>query len=239
MKNAATLIRANAAIPFSTGKPIFAALTCQISAASLVCFLGQRFRVLNIYLQMLAGLTQARTGSIEHFVEPQATPIHTHFPNIAYLNYNSTLLSVLSGIENVKLPALYHQLGTKAQIDVQAQDLLDELKYDGANHTVLPAFMTMLQRRHLLIARALMLKPQMLFIENPFADLELEEAAILGEYLATLVKNKHITLVTSNANLDFVEHYAEQIIYATEQDFHFFNQWQSFFHYKQLNRLKF
>lgn len=238
MKNDSILIQAAAAVPLSDELRCSAPLTCQIRAASLVCFLGQRFSVLNVYLHMLAGLIDTQSGTIEHFVKPQVTPAHSHFPGIAYLDYNSTLLSVLSGIENVKLPALYHQLGSKQQVDMQAEELLSELKYQ-ADHTLLPSFMTMLQKRHLLIARALMLKPQMLFIENPFADMELEEAAVLGQYLATLVKNKNITLVTSNANLDFVEHYAEQIIYATEQEFHFFNQWQDFSDYKQLNRLKF
>lgn len=238
MKNASALICAHAAVPSYESQRFLPALTCQINSASLVCFLGQRFRTLNIYLQMLAGLIETNSGDVEHFVNQQITPAHSHFPGIAYLNYNSALLSVLNGIDNVKLPALYHQLGSRAQVEQQAYDLLNELQY-GANHTILPAFMPMLQKRHLLIARALMLKPQVLFIENPFADLELEEAAILGPYLASLVKNKNLTLVTSNANLNFVEHYAEQIIYATDQDFQFFQQWQSFFHYKQQNMLKF
>ena len=225
MKNLTALIRANAAIPCCESKGVLPALTCQIDTGSLVCFLGQRFRTLNIYLQMLAGLTEPDSGLVEHFVEQKVTPAHSHFPGIAYLDYNSALLSVLNGLENVKLPALYHQLGTRQQIEEQAQELLNELQYD-ANHTILPAFMPML-------------KPQVLFIENPFADLELEEAAILGQYLATLVKNKNITLVTSSAHLDFVEHYAEQIIYATVQDFQLFRQWQDFSHYKQQHLLKF
>jgi NitT/TauT family transport system ATP-binding protein len=237
MNLATTLIRAEAAIPFFSGNRALSPLTCQIATGSLVCFLGQKFSILNIYLQMLAGLTHPQAGSVKCFIRSQDT-VHPDFPSIAYLSYDSSLLSILNGIENVKVPALYHQLGTKLQIEQQANDLLGELQYD-ADHTVLPAFMSMLQKRHLLIARALMLQPKMLFIENPFAGLELEEAAILGEYLATLVKNKNISLIVSNANLDFVEHYAKQIIYVTEQDFHFFNQWQSFSDYKQLNRLKF
>lgn len=238
MKNTTRLIQTKAAVPFSDRKLALPPLTCQINAASLVCFLGQRFSILNLYLQMLAGLIEAHAGTVTYFVEPQLTPAQSHFPPIAYLNYHSTLLSVLNGFENVKLPALYHQIASRQQIEIQAQDLLNELQYN-ADHNELPAFMTMLQKRHLLIARALMLKPQILFIENPFADLELEEAAILGRYLAGLVTHKKITLVTSHANLDFVEHYAEQIIYVTEQDFHFFSTWQSFSAYKQLNQLKF
>ena len=238
MKNATVLIQTKLAVPASNNQQACMPLTYQISSASLVCFLGQRFRVLNIYLQMLAGLIKTRSGEIEHFVKPQITPMHSQFPGIAYLYADSSLLSTLSGIENVKLPALYHQLASRRQIDEQAQQLLNELKY-AADHSILPAFMSMLQKRHLLIVRSLMLRPQVLFIENPFDGLELEEAAILGQYLAQLVKTKQITLIISHANLDFVEHYADQIVYATEQEFHFFQQWPHFFDYKQRNRLKF
>lgn len=238
MTDTQPLIRTVAAIPTDKEKTALIPLTCEINSASLVCFLGQRFSILNIYLRMLAGLTDPQAGEIEHFVSEQTTPAHSHFPSIAYLNYNSTLLSILSGFENVLVPALYHQLGTRQEIEQQAQTLLSELNYN-ANHKLLPTFMSMLQRKHLLIVRALMLKPQILFIENPFAGLELEETAILGHYLSELVKNKNITIVTSNANLDFVEYYAHHIIYATEHEFQFFKQWQDFLPYKQLHRLKF
>jgi NitT/TauT family transport system ATP-binding protein len=238
MKSSTVLINAEAAIPFMGHQPILPPLTCQIYANSLVCFLGQRFSILNIYLHMLAGMNPPDAGKVEHFVREQVSPTTKDFPVIAYLNYNSSLLSVLNGIENVKLPALYHQLGSKEQIEAQVYALLSELDY-GANHKALPAFMSMLQKRHLLIARAIMLQPQLLFIENPFSDLELEEAGILGRYLADLVQHKNMTIITSNASLDFVEDYAEQIIYATPDDFQFFYQWEAFFQYKRLNRLKF
>lgn len=228
------LIRAENAIPVATNQQDFFPLSYDVFANQLVCFLGSRFSVLNIYLQMLAGIHKPYSGDVTHFV----TQCSAQFPVIAYLNYNSTLLSVLPGVENVKLPALYHQLGSKEQIDLKVAALLAEMDY-GADHSLLPAFMSGLQKRHLLIARAIMLEPKIVFIENPFAGLELAEATILGDYLATLVKNKQMTVITSNAHLDFVEHYGQQIIYAAADKFEFFSQWDRFLAYKQQHRLKF
>ena len=233
MTNNLALISAKNAIPQSERQYCFPPLTYDIHKAQLICFLGTRFSILNCYLQMLAGLIEPVSGDVVHFVAESK-----HFPCMAYLSYNSTLLSVLNGLENVKLPALYHQLYAKNEIDRRVDALLAEMDY-GADHTMLPAFMSMLQKRHLLIARAIMLEPKVLFIENPFSALELAEAAILGDYLATLVKNKQMTVITSNAHLDFVEHYAQQIVYAAEPEFHFFNQWDCFLEYKQRHRLKF
>ena len=80
-------------------------------------------------------------------------------PAIAYLYHNSALLSVLNGIDNVKVPALYHQLASTTQIDKEVHRLVGEFEY-GANHLILPAFMSPLQRQHLLIVRAIMLNPR-------------------------------------------------------------------------------
>jgi len=228
------LIRAKAAIPFADNPEDFPPLTYDIYPAQLTCFLGARFSILNRYLRLLAGIEKTYSGEVLHFL----CPFQSHFPHVAYLNCHSTLLSVLSGIENVKLPALYHQLGTREKVESKAFELLNEMQY-GADHSILPAFMSMLQKRHLLIARAIMLEPKVLFIENPFTGLELAEMAILADYLASLVKQKNITVITSNAHLDFVEHYAQQIIYVTEQAFHFFTHWHTFWEYKQQHRLKF
>jgi ABC-type multidrug transport system ATPase subunit len=229
-----TLISAKMAVPVAAMQSLFLPFSYDICAAQLICFLGPHFSKLNRYLQMLAGLSEPYSGEVIHFLSEK--PID--FPHIAYLNYNSTLLSVLNGVDNVSLPALYHQFGSQEQIDRKVNNLLQEMNY-GADHTLLPAFMSNLQKRHLLIARAIMLEPQIVFIENPFDGLELAEASILGDYLATLVKNKNMTVITSNAHLDFVEHHSQQIIYAAEQEFHFFSQWDHFLHYKQCHRLKF
>ena len=96
---------------------------------------------------------------------------------------------------------------------------------------ILPAFMSTLQRRHLLIVRAIMLKPKILFIENPFSGLDRDQVRVFGQYLSGLVKNKDITVITSNANLDFVRSYADQIIYITTANVHVFNHWETFSDY--------
>ncbi len=104
---------------------------------------------------------------------------------------------------------------------------MGELDY-GANHFILPAFMSPLQKQHLLIVRAIMLKPAILFIENPFSSLDRDQVRTFGQYLSELVKTKNITLITSNANLDFVRSYADQMIYITTANTHVFNHWEAF-----------
>lgn len=238
MSESENLIVATQAIPETDNIHGLPALNYSLKSTNLICFLGQRFNISNIYMQMLAGLSSPQSGEVEYFNCEKSTQIAKHFPAIAYLSHDSALLSVLNGLENVKLPALYHQLGTKQQIEKQAQALLDELSY-GANHKVLPDFMTVVQKRHLLIARAIILEPKLLFIENPFAGLEFAETRMIEDYLYSLVDQKNITVIASNPNLGFVENYADKIILQSSSGFHFFNDWDRFYFHKQRNKLRF
>ena len=230
MNDKAALIQAFSAIPYSDPQQPSMPLSCEISATGLVCLLGQQFSVINAYMQMLAGANEPYTGSIDFADSLLNDSDKNNCPAIAYLYHNSALLSYLNGIDNVKVPALYHQLASTTEIDKEVYALIGEFEY-GANHLILPAFMSTLQRRHLLIVRAIMLKPRILFIENPFSSLDRDQVRVFGQYLSGLVKNKNITVITSNANLDFVRSYSDQIIYITTANVHVFNHWETFSDY--------
>ena len=236
MSDKEILIESQHAIPDSKGH--LPALSYKIHSATLVCFLSRQLHVSNQYMQMLAGLSKPQSGTIDYFNCECETPTRRYFPAIAYLSHNSSLLSILNGIENVKLPALYHQLGTKKQIDAKVNALLGELDYD-ANHKVLPAFMTAFQKQHLLIARAIMLQPKLLFIEDPFTGLGFNETRMLEDYLFSLVSQKNISVIIGNPSLEFIENYADQIIVQLGSCFHFFENWDSFYFYKQRHKLRF
>ncbi len=204
-----TLIKAIKAIPYTESEQQDDPLTCEINRGSLTCIQGQKADCLNRYMEMLAGINQPNAGDINYSDELIQTG---HNFAISYLYHNSALVSILNGVSNIKAPALYHQFSSNEAIDRQAEILLAELETDD-NHKLLPAFMNALQKKQLLIIRAIMLQPKVLFIERPFMDLDREQVRILGKYLAKIVREKNISLITSNVNADFVNRYADQLIY--------------------------
>lgn len=227
MNQQTILIQAVSAAPNVEYATVSQTLNCELSKASLVCILGQHSHVLNNYLTMLAGISDPYVGTINYADNLLNKKTNNDILAMAYIYHNSTLLSTLNGIDNVKAPALYHHLGSMDEIDKAADILLAELDYE-ADHGLLPAFMDTFQKRHLLIARSILLKPRVLFIENPFGDFDREQVRVFGKYIANLVKQKNITVVTSNANFDFVQSYADQIIYLSATEIHVFKQWEDF-----------
>ncbi|NOR68649.1 MAG: hypothetical protein GQ532_02945 [Methylomarinum sp.] len=213
MSKSSTLIQINEAVP-SESYPV---LNCSIQMASFVCFKTYQRVGLNVYLQMLAKQIAPFSGTIDY-----AKPL-----SIAYIDEEIQLISTLSGLDNLKLAAKYHQLETMKCIDKRAEQLLKQFNCQRVANK-LPAFMSNLEKRLLLIARALMLNPDVLFIEKPFQGLNRYEHNILGDHLISLLSELKITIICSDTTLGFTKKAAQQIIYCDDKVFYDYNQWEHF-----------
>ncbi len=210
------LIQAHQAIPEQLLVQTPPPLSCSIPAATFVCCKSYHLELMP-YMQMLAQQQPAGSGRIDY---PQAL-------NIAYLDADIQLLSILSGLNNLKLAAEYHQTHTKQHIHQQALQLLEYFQCTQVCHK-LPAFMSTLEHRLLLIARALMLEPDILFIDKPFQGLDMYEHDILGTHLINISRELHITVVSSAVSLAFMKKSAQHIIYCDNQAFYAYNEWARF-----------
>ncbi len=207
------LIQVDEAVP----APLYPALNCTIPAASFICFKSnQRFK-LELYLQMLAQHKPPDSGKVD-YVKPL---------NIAYIDENIQLISSLSGLSNLKLAAEYHQLGSSQQISKRAEELLVQFNCLSVSHK-LPAFMTNLEKRLLLIARSLMLTPTILLIEKPFQGLEVNEVTLLGNHLISLAVDSKITIISTSMTLDFIKKAAQKIIFFYDREIYLYNEWDDF-----------
>ncbi len=210
------LIRTHKAIPEELSSIALPSLSCTIPSATFICCKSYHLE-LTPYMQMLAQQQIAGSGSITY---PQ--PL-----NIAYIDTNIQLLSILSGLNNLKLAAEYHQTYKQKQIHRRALQLLAYFQCTHVRYK-LPAFMSTLEHRLLLIARALMLEPDILFIDKPFQGLDMHEHNILGDHLMTITTDMQITVVSSAVSLAFMKKAAQQIIYCDDQAFYAYNEWGRF-----------
>ena len=225
------VIQAESARPCFAGEQPLPTLNCLITPANQICMVGDHIPIMTCYLRMLAGVDKPCAGEVtllgQRSSVMDADQRRALRLQIAFVARGGPLLSVLSGINNVKLPAQYHELGSGEEIEQRTRELIAELEY-LADHDVLPAYMTGLQRRHLAIARALMLQPQMLFVDDPFEGLDRYARGMISTYLDFLVQEKGLAVVTSNANLAFVKENADMIIYCGREGMLPFDGWESF-----------
>lgn len=193
----------------------------------LVVLIGPGRARLGVWLHTLAGLAPPATGTLHLLGRPLAGPGAHRWQQlrrrVGFVTPDVPLLSIMSGLRNVMLPAQYHRLAPEREVERRAQTLLGEIAYD-ANHDALPAHMSELQRRHLLIARALILEPRMLLLEQPLAGLDVPAADLLRDYLVGKVRPR-VNLLLVAANDALLARQADAVLFASRQSVHLYDSW--------------
>lgn len=182
---------------------------------------------LDAWIHVLAGLVPPTAGALQLLGRPLIGPGAHRWQQlrrrVAFVTPAVPLLSIMSGLRNVMLPALYHRLAPEREVEQRAQTLLGEIAYD-ADHGLLPTYMSELQRRHLLIARALILEPRLLLLEQPLEGLDLPAAELLRDYLAAKVRPR-VELLLVAANDALLAQHADTVLFAGRNGVMRFDNW--------------
>lgn len=192
-----------------------------------LCLVGSDEPLTIDYLRMCAGVVPAQRGSVTILGE---RPLDEPYGGaqlrrrVGYVTPRAPLLSVLDGVRNVMLPALYHRLAPEPQVSEMCRELLDEMG-DVGDHHQLPALMSELQRRMLLIARALILQPQLLFLEQPLLGLDGAPCDRLRDYIYGAVMQRVRALVIAS-NDPLLVGKADQLVFISKQKNQIFADWR-------------
>ena len=195
-------------------------LSMTADAGEIVSLIGPDYTGKSDWLKTMAGIYYPAAGDIQFsgrsFFELDDDEWTRMRQRNAYIRGNTALLSVASGLANVMLPARYHGLGDDETIKTRALNLIDEL---GANESLdeLPAFLRRDQRFMLAVARALILDPDVLFLDNPFAFLDSQAITRFKNFLLQRVKQQGLTLIMLANDLDFTLHVADKVLFITTE----------------------
>lgn len=196
--------------------------------AGLTVLLANDEERLGRYLQMVAGVIPAEGGTVRLL---GVSPSRDEYGGrelrrrVGYVTPQAPLLSVLDGVRNVMLPALYHGSGAEQEVMARALALLGEMGSD-CDHNTLPAYMSELQRRMLLMARALIMEPEILFIAQPLLGLDNRSRVTLRDYiLAAVVPRVHALVLASNDPV--LASLARQVVFIGADRHHVYPGWAS------------
>lgn len=122
--------------------------------------------------------------------------------------YSGGLLSNSSALNNVVLPMKYHAdwfgLDDRA-IDSRARELLAELRVSQNDFHALPAHLSVGVRRRISLARAIALRPNFLFFDDPDANLDDATRGIVYELLERFRDDPAVTLVLTTTSKNLME----------------------------------
>ena len=206
-------------------------VSLEVKAGDTVCLVGPNGGGKTAYLRALAAVDRPAAGAVRLLGKDAARLGGDAWRALrlraAYVLEGAPLLSVVNGLINVTLPAMYHRLGTASQVASAAQEVFKFLDYPG-RQDLLPAYLNQHERLLLAIARCLMLSPELMFLDEPFHMTDNacreREAAVFRR----LTREKGLAVLIATHNLGFVRRHADQIVFLHPQWVGCFDGWKAF-----------
>lgn len=224
--SAELLLEANDLCPLAQGPAL--PLQLRLSGGMLV-LVGPEQDLLSAYLRALAGVEPEVAGELRLLGRPLQGPRSRDWQllrrRVGLASPQAPLLSIMSGLRNVMLPGLYHRIAGEREVEARARTLLGEIAYD-ADHGSLPAYMSELQRHHLLIARALILEPRVLLLDRPLTQLDAAACALLRDYIAGPVRRRAGLLLVA-ANDPLLAQQADGIVFIGRDHVGSYDSWRA------------
>ncbi len=184
--------------------PVVDGVDWQLPAGALHCLLGRSGCGKSTVLQLAAGLLQAQSGQVRLQGQAVTAPVTA----LGMMFQAPTLLDWQSALDNVLLPISLQRRPT-AQDRAWALQLLEQLGLRShAGH--LPRQLSGGQQSRVALARALVLRPRLLLLDEPFAALDALTRAELQDDLLRTCQQHHTAVL-------MVTHDIQEAVYLSQR----------------------
>ena len=181
-------------------------LNLTINKGDTVAISGQSGSGKSTLLQILALLDKQSSGSIElngdttdNLSSNQKSQIRLN--NFGFVYQHHHLLEDLSVYENIALPLQLK--GDLLDLDIKVRDLAKSIGLSNRlNH--LPWKLSGGEKQRVAVARAMINKPQYIFLDEPTGNLDKKNASIIQKLVMELSHDNGIALIVATHDNDFV-----------------------------------
>jgi ABC-type transporter Mla maintaining outer membrane lipid asymmetry ATPase subunit MlaF len=204
------------------------ALDFELARGELVNIIGPVFEDKSTWLKTMCGLNEQATGEVYLLGVNTHQLDHTEWAQtrmkVAYVHADTALLSAANGLMNVLAPAIYHRIDeiiSKQLLAEHALDLLEEIDPE-LNLDDLPAYISEDQRFKIAVARALMLDPDVLVLDNPFINFDRNIRKDFQNYLNSKIK-QGLSILMVTQDIRYALNHSDRIIYVDHENLHIFD----------------
>jgi phospholipid/cholesterol/gamma-HCH transport system ATP-binding protein len=181
------------------GRAILADISFEVAQGETMCLLGRSGMGKSVTLKLIIGLLKPDSGAIcveDHNIVDMDEDALSHVRSrIGFLFQSGALFDSLSLYENLALPL--KRLRDKKQdkeIDAIVQQNLDDVGL-GKDGGKMPAELSGGMRKRAGLARALMLRPGILLVDEPVSGLDRVTAAEIDDLLLRVRKRDNTTMM--------------------------------------------
>jgi NitT/TauT family transport system ATP-binding protein len=192
---------------FGSGFEALKDISLTVEPGEFVSLLGPSGCGKSTILRLLAGLTPVTAGRIE-WGEKVRRRENTGRPDLAFVFQDATLMPWRTVERNVAIPLVLLGL-PKAQIKARVQQAIEAVGLEGFEKTY-PRQLSGGMKMRVSIARALVTRPAVLLMDEPFAALDEMTRQKLNNDLVTLWRKERLTIV-------FVTHNVYEAVYLSSR----------------------
>lgn len=180
--------------------PVLSGITFDVSRGEIFGFLGPNGSGKTTTIRILLGLLRPDSGSALVFDQSLETSDKTR-ARVGVLLENNGLFDKLTAYENLKY---YGELYGIPDIEERIVELLDFTDLTARKDMLVGTFSTGMKRK-LGIARAILHRPEVLFLDEPTSTLDPEAQKMVRDLIVHLSGDESMTVFLSSHNLDEVQ----------------------------------
>lgn len=176
-------------------------ISFQVDPGEIFVIMGPSGSGKSVLLKNIIGLESADEGAI--YIDGLDASIHeTHVQVITSIVFQAgALFNSLSVYDNLALYPREHGLLGKEALHKEVMDTLKILSLEKAAYKF-PSQLSGGMKKRVSIARALMMKPQLILYDEPTSELDPIMAATMAEIIATLKEKYHVTSIVVTHDRD-------------------------------------
>lgn len=169
------------------GRPLFEDANLSFSGGERVLIIAPVASGKSVLIRMLAGLSMPDKGTVSVFGEDIVSltkdGLNKLRQRMGFVFHDSVLISNLKVIENVALPLIYHRAALSYEDAMQEAAMLLERTGFRGDLWGLPGVLPLYAKKEIALARALVLRPEIIVCENLWEGLTDTEKTGLSSLL--------------------------------------------------------
>jgi ABC-type transporter Mla maintaining outer membrane lipid asymmetry ATPase subunit MlaF len=222
------LIQARGVKPYIEGEESLPAINLNILSSNTISIIGPVSGSKRIWLKALAGVLELEAGELILLGHSMSNMQRSEWlkmrKDIAYVGQDTPLLSVLSVIDNILLPASYHQLASRSELVESARSMLLEIGFDDEQgFSRLPAYISVTEQYYAMLVRAFILKPKVIFIDDMFSLLGATASENINNFLQKRIDQDGLALVQNTRDMRHAIKSSAEILFVSSSNMLMFN----------------
>jgi phospholipid/cholesterol/gamma-HCH transport system ATP-binding protein len=197
------------------GKTVLDGVSFGVEPGEIFAIMGPSGAGKSVLLRQIIGLERADSGNVLiDGMDASAEETHEHIVT-AIVFQDGALFNSMSVYENLALYPSEHRTCDKKEMNERIESVLSMLSLQGSEK-LMPSELSGGMKKRVAVARALMMRPQLLLYDEPTSELDPELGAATSELIAAVSAETGLTSIVVTHDRELARAIARRVVLLRE-----------------------